>query len=54
MDNDPVADWATDFDHTDERWAANPFPIWDDLRQSRPVARSERYGGPGCRPAMPT
>jgi cytochrome P450 len=43
--HDPVADWASDFDHTDDLWAADPFPIWDDLRQSCPVARSDRYGG---------
>jgi cytochrome P450 len=41
----PVADWATDFDHTDPGWVANPFPIWDDLRHRCPVAHSERYGG---------
>src|SRR4051794_9183038 len=41
----PVTDWATDFDHTDEAWAADPFPIWDLLRQSCPVAHSNRYGG---------
>lgn len=41
----PVTDWATDFDHTDEAWAANPFPIWDELRQTCPVAHTERYGG---------
>ena len=38
-------EWATDFDHTDDAWAADPFPIWSDLRESCPVARSERYGG---------
>ena len=43
--NPPVTDFATDFDHTDEAWVANPFPIWDDLRQSCPVAHSDRYGG---------
>jgi cytochrome P450 len=43
--HEPVADWATDFDHTDDVWAADPFPIWDDLRQSCPVAHSDRYGG---------
>ncbi|MBI2704267.1 MAG: cytochrome P450 [Actinobacteria bacterium] len=43
--HEPVADWATDFDHTDLKWAADPFPIWDDLRESCPVAHSERYGG---------
>jgi cytochrome P450 len=41
----PVEDWATDFDHTDDVWAANPFPIWDDLRARCPVARSDRYEG---------
>jgi cytochrome P450 len=41
----PVIDWATDFDHTDEAWAADPFPIWDELRETCPVAHSDRYGG---------
>ncbi len=41
----PVQDWATDFDHTDEAWAANPFPIMDELRATCPVPHSERYGG---------
>jgi len=40
-----VSDWATDFDHTDPRWVANPFPIWDELRARCPVAHSDRYGG---------
>jgi len=40
-----VSDWATDFDHTDPRWVANPFPIWDELRTRCPVAHSDRYGG---------
>jgi cytochrome P450 len=43
--HDPVADWTIDFDHTDDAWAADPFPIWDELRQQCPIARSERYGG---------
>ena len=41
----PVTDWATDFDHTDPTWVANPFPIWDDLRGRCPVAHSDRYNG---------
>ena len=41
----PVEDWAKDFDHTDDGWAANPFPIWDELRQTCPVAHSDRYAG---------
>lgn len=41
----PVTDWATDFDHTDEVWAADPYAIWSELRGTCPVAHSERYGG---------
>ena len=41
----PVADWATDFSHADPAWAADPFPIQDDLRQRCPVAHTERFGG---------
>jgi hypothetical protein len=41
----PVTDWANDFDHTDDQWAADPFPIWDDLRARCPIAHSGRYGG---------
>jgi cytochrome P450 len=43
--HEPVADWETDFDHTDDVWAADPFPIWDKLRQTCPVAHTDRYGG---------
>jgi cytochrome P450 len=41
----PVTDWATDFDHTDPTWVADPYPIWDDLRKRCPVAHTDRYGG---------
>jgi cytochrome P450 len=41
----PVTDWANDFDHTDPVWAADPYPIWDELRGTCPVAHTERYGG---------
>jgi cytochrome P450 len=41
----PVQDWATDFDHTDPAWVADPYPIWRNLREHCPVAHSERYGG---------
>ena len=40
-----VADWATDFDHLDPAWAADPHAIWDDLRHRCPVAHTDRYGG---------
>jgi cytochrome P450 len=42
---DPVTDWQTDWDHADPAWADDPFAIWDDLRTTCPVARTERYGG---------
>ncbi|MHB1923171.1 MAG: cytochrome P450, partial [Acidimicrobiales bacterium] len=42
---EPVSDWAHDFDHLDDTWAADPFPIWEELRATCPVAHSPRYGG---------
>ena len=45
MINPPVQDFATDFDHTDEAWVADPYPIMDDLRERCPIAHSDRYGG---------
>jgi cytochrome P450 len=44
-DHPPVKDWSTDFDHTDEVWAADPYPIWEELRGTCPVAHTDRYGG---------
>ena len=41
----PVSDWATDFSHVEPDWAADPYPIQDDLRQRCPVAHTERFGG---------
>jgi len=41
----PVTDWSTDFDHLDPRWVENPFPIWDELRQTCPIARTDRFMG---------
>jgi cytochrome P450 len=42
---DPVGDWATDFSHVDPEWAADPYPIQDDLRGRCPIAHTERFGG---------
>ena len=41
----PVRDWTTDFSHLEPEWAADPYPIQDDLRQRCPIARTERFGG---------
>jgi cytochrome P450 len=40
-----VSDWAEDFDHTDPEWVSDPYPIWDELRETCPVAHTQRYGG---------
>ena len=41
----PVSDWATDFDHLDQRWVEDPYPIWDELRAKCPIAHTERFDG---------
>ncbi|MEV0585845.1 cytochrome P450 [Nonomuraea sp. NPDC050310] len=41
----PVTDWATDFSHTEPEWAADPYPIQDELRERCPIAHTERFGG---------
>ena len=41
----PSADWSTDFDHLDPRWAEDPYPIWDELLQKCPIAHTERFQG---------
>jgi cytochrome P450 len=41
----PVTDWANDFDHLDPRWIENPYPIWDTLRHSCPIAHTGRFMG---------
>jgi cytochrome P450 len=42
---DPVADWATDWSHLDEQWAADPYVIQDQLRAQCPIAHTDRFGG---------
>ena len=52
MDSRPaVEDWAIDFDHFDPQWTANPYPIWDDLRQRCPVATTQRFEDGGYFPS---
>lgn len=41
----PVTDWATDFSHLDPEWAADPYPIQEELRERCPIAHTERFGG---------
>ncbi|MEL7158919.1 MAG: cytochrome P450, partial [Actinomycetota bacterium] len=42
---EPVADWATDFDHFDPTFVNDPHAVFDDLRGRCPVAHTDRYGG---------
>lgn len=41
----PVTDWARDYDIFDPDYVVDPYIVWDDLRRSCPIARSERWGG---------
>jgi cytochrome P450 len=38
----PVRDWGTDFDVMDPRYLADPFSIWDQLRQTCPIPHTNR------------
>lgn len=38
-------DWATDWDHTHDDYAAAAPEIWADLRDRCPVAHTDRFGG---------
>ena len=41
----PVSDWSSDFSHLEPEWAADPYPIQDELRQRCPIAHTDRFGG---------
>jgi cytochrome P450 len=41
----PIKDWATDWDHLDQRWVEDPFPIWDEMRRKCPIAHTDRFMG---------
>ena len=45
MTTPPVTDWTTDYDILDPEYVAHPYPVWDDLREQCPFARTERWGG---------
>ncbi len=44
MTTNPVSEWATDFDVLDPAYVKDPFPIWDQLRSSCPIAHTTRRG----------
>ncbi|WP_088344246.1 MULTISPECIES: cytochrome P450 [Rhodomicrobium] len=41
----PATDWTTDWDHLDPRWRNDPYPIWDELRGTCPIAHTKRFMG---------
>ena len=41
----PVQSWETDWDHADPAYNQNAPQIWDELRDTCPVAHTDRYGG---------
>lgn len=40
----PVQDWSADFDVLDDAYVHDPFPVWDELRQTCPIAQTDRRG----------
>lgn len=41
---EPVEDWTTDYDIFDADYVVDPTPVWKDLRESCPMARTDRRG----------
>ncbi|MGI9607236.1 MAG: cytochrome P450 [Acidimicrobiales bacterium] len=41
---EPVEDWATDYDIFDADYVTDPTPVWADLREQCPMARTDRRG----------
>ncbi|MFT6548933.1 MAG: cytochrome P450 [Acidimicrobiales bacterium] len=41
----PVSDLATDYDMFDPEYLKDPFSAWAELRDTCPIAHTERYGG---------
>ena len=41
----PVTDWSSDYDIFDPQYIADPYPIWAELRETCPMAHTDRWGG---------
>lgn len=41
----PATDWKTDFDHADPAYNRDLHGIWEGMRETCPVAHTNRYGG---------
>ena len=44
-DTEPVTDWASDYDIFDQQYVDDPYGIWDELRETCPMAHTDRWGG---------
>jgi len=42
---EPVAEWASDYDVFDPAYVTDPYPIWAELRETCPIAHTDRWGG---------
>jgi cytochrome P450 len=46
MDTNAIqSDLDNDFDHLNPAWVADPYPIWDAMRQTCPVAHTDKFNG---------
>lgn len=41
----PVTNWAIDYDYFDGALGSDPNPTWAVLRERRPIAHTDRWGG---------
>ncbi len=41
----PVLDWTSDYDIFDPQYINDPYGIWAELRQTCPMAHTDRWGG---------
>src|SRR5688500_3103983 len=36
---------ADQYDHFDQRYLVDPYPLWQEMREHEPVAHSSKHGG---------
>ena len=41
----PVSDLSTDYDIFDPDYVQDPVPAWSEIRESCPIAHTDRWGG---------